>query len=278
MLAVILRESFARAHARIGLIFVDILWKAVWLVCSVAAVALVVSWFGSYVQQLAWEDTGVRSMNLLVAMAVLREFWRTLRVEVLLTAMVLALLLAAGWFLLEALIRSRILFPVGAVYDRAFFLDATNNARSQTAPTTDWAVFLLSRVSKTAVLVTAGLILLVVALKGAAVLALILFLTLAFCLSLVETVIRADAVDLLGTDLFRVIALIGILVSFEMMVVASFTTMLTAGFLNVTRLGDALVMLGLTGISAVFLTLLHSYLLLVRFSAVTIMRQNVVAV
>ena len=66
--------------------------------------------------------------------------------------------------------------------------------------------------------------------------------------------------------------------SFEMMIAAAFGVMLVAGFLNVARLMDALVMLGLTGVCIVFLSMVHSYLLLVRFSAVDIMRQNVVAV
>ena len=66
--------------------------------------------------------------------------------------------------------------------------------------------------------------------------------------------------------------------SIEMMVAALFVVILTGGFLHVARLGDALAMLGLTGMAVVFLCVLHSYLLLVRFSAVGIMRQNVVAV
>jgi hypothetical protein len=137
---------------------------------------------------------------------------------------------------------------------------------------------LFARIAKTVVLTTAALTLVFVWLNGAPFLAAALFLLLAFCLTVIETLIRADAVELLGTDLIRVTALIGILMSFEMMVGASFVVMLTAGFLNVARLGEMLAMLGITGVVAVFLTLLHSYLLLVRFSAVGIMRQNVVAV
>ena len=137
---------------------------------------------------------------------------------------------------------------------------------------------MISRVVKTTVLFTFALILAAIYLNGAPILALILFLSLAFCLTLLETLIRADAVELLGTDLIRVTALIGILMAFEMMVGASFVVMLTAGFLNVARLGEMLAMLGIAGVVVVFLTLLHSYLLLVRFSAVGIMRQNVVAV
>src|SRR5262249_48167688 len=138
--------------------------------------------------------------------------------------------------------------------------------------------YLISSVLKTTLLVTSGLILAAVYLNGAPFLAIILFLALAFCLSLVETLIRADAVELLGTDLIRVIGLLGILMSFEMMIAAAVGVMLAAGFLNVAGLMDAGVMLGLTGISVICLSMLHSYLLLVRFSAVGIMRQNVVAV
>jgi hypothetical protein len=95
---------------------------------------------------------------------------------------------------------------------------------------------------------------------------------------LIDTLFRSDAVELLGTDLIRVTLLIGILVSFEMLVGASCAVILIAGFLHVTRLVNAIVMLGASGACLVFLSLLHSYLLVVRFSAVDIMRGNVVEV
>src|SRR5262249_19637589 len=138
--------------------------------------------------------------------------------------------------------------------------------------------YLISSVLKIALLLTLGLLLAAVYFSGAPFLAIILFLSIAFCLSLLETLIRADAVELLGTDLIRVIGLLGILMSFEVMIVAAVGVMLVAGFLNVAGLMDAGVMLGLTAISVAFISMLHSYLLLVRFSAVGIMRQNVVAV
>jgi len=48
------------------------------------------------------------------------------------------------------------------------------------------------------------------------------------------------------------------------------------GFLNISGWRDALLMLGTAAAMIVFMTVVHSYLLLVRFSAVDIMRQNVV--
>jgi hypothetical protein len=254
MLADILRSGFRRAAERFAFVLLDTVWKAVWLVSTVAAVLLVAAWFGSELRDLAWEDTGNRSTNALIALRALREFWRGLRGEMLVAALLLIAASAIAWFFLEAFARSRIL------------------GKMETSP------FFLSRVCKTAVLAAAVAVLIPVWLKGAPFLAIILFLILAFCLTLVETLIRADAVELFGTDLIRVTALIGILLSIEMMVAALFAVILAGGFLKVARLGDALGMLGLSGVSFLFLSVLHSYLLLVRFSAVGIMRQNVVAV
>jgi hypothetical protein len=270
MFADILRYGFSRATERFGLVFLDILWEAVWLVSSVAAMILVAAWFGSELRDLAWNDTGVRATNALIALAALREFWRELRGEVMSAAVLLVTASVTAWFLLEAFARSRII-DVVAGFSRRW----SNSLERGLKPA---ATYLVSRVTKAAILATAALILLLVWLKGAPGLAVILFLLLWFCLTVVETLIRADAVELFETDLIRVTALIGILLSIEMIVAALFGVILVGGFLNVTRLGDALGMLGLTGITVVFLGVLHSYLLLVRFSAVGIMRENVVAV
>jgi hypothetical protein len=258
MLADILQGAFARSRERLALIFVDILWKAVWFVCGVAAVVLVTAWFGSGLLDLAWEDTGRRALNAMIAVKALREFWSVMKGEIVISLSVAIGAVTAAWFVLEAFVRSRIF----------------SGERGLKPAMT----YLFARIAKTLVVTTAAVILIVVWLNGAPFLAAVLFLLLAFCLTVIETLIRADAVELLGTDLIRVTALIGILMAFEMLVGASFVVMLTAGFLNVARLGEMLAMLGITGVVAVFLTLLHSYLLLVRLSAVGIMRQNVVAV
>jgi hypothetical protein len=270
MLADILPDAFARSRERVGLIFVDILWKAVWFVCGVAAVVLVAAWFGSELRDLAWEDTGTRAQNALIAVEALREFWSAMKGEIVLSLLLTFTVVAAAWFALEAFVRSRIISVVTGISPRL----ADWGIRGLMPVTTCF----LARVAKTFILTVAALVLVFVWINGAPVLAVLLFLLLAFCLTVVETLIRADAVELLGTDLIRVTGLIGILMSFELMVGASFVVMLTAGFLNVARLGEVLAMIGITGVVAVFLTLLHSYLLLVRFSAVGIMRQNVVAV
>jgi len=253
MIDEILRRGFTGAHQRLGFVFLDIVWKAIWLACSIAVLFLVGAWFGSQLRGIAWEDTGVRAANALVTGILLREFWAANGLAILFSLASVVALSIAAWFLLEAFVRCRMLHAVPGFSPR------------QAMP------YLISRVVKTAMLTVFALALAAIFINGAPILAIILFLSLAFCLTLLETLIRADAVELLGTDLIRVAGLIGILMSFEMMIGVAFGVMLVAGFLNVARLMDAVVMLGVTGISILFLSMLHSYLLLVRFSAVDIM-------
>ena len=131
---------------------------------------------------------------------------------------------------------------------------------------------------KAAILGTTFVLLVLISIAGAITVAAVIFIAVAFFLTLLDTLIRSDAVELLGTDLIRVTGLLGILLLFETMITASFVIIVFAEFLNVTRLADGLVMIGTAALVVLFLNLLHSYLLLVRFSAIGIMRENVVEV
>src|SRR5882672_6487194 len=75
MLAEVLRQGFALAHRRAGLIFLDFLWKAIWGAGTLVAFALIAAWFGRQLQNIEWQDTGVPALNGLLAAAVLRQFW-----------------------------------------------------------------------------------------------------------------------------------------------------------------------------------------------------------
>ena len=244
MMEDVLRKALAAAHQRPGLIFLDILWKTVWLIGTLAALFLVAVWFGSGVRSLAWQDTGVGAVNAWIAATLLRQLWEASKAEILWAISAVLMLSAFAFLFLEAFVRSRMV-------DRA-----------------KTKLFFASGASKAVILVAAGIILIPVCVQGAATLALVIFLTLAFFLTMLDTLIRADAVELLGTDLIRVTGLVGILVSFETMVGASFVVLLIAGFLRIGRLMDALVMLGAAGVCVLILSFLHSYLLLVRFSAI----------
>ena len=141
-------------------------------------------------------------------------------------------------------------------------------------------VFIGSNLVRLAILGSAAVLLGVMAhgSSGAGLAALIVFAALAFSLAIVDTLIRSDAVDLLGADLVGVTGMIGALLLFEALIGTSFVVVLIAGFLNVASAREALEMLVVTTLVLLIFNFLHSYLLVVRFSAVGIMKRNVIDV
>ena len=107
MLEDVLRKAFALAHQRIGIIFLDLLWKAVWLIGTLAALFLIGAWLGSAVQAIGWEDTGASAVNGSIAAAVLKELWNAYKAETVWMLTAVLLLSAFGWLFLEAFFRAR---------------------------------------------------------------------------------------------------------------------------------------------------------------------------
>jgi hypothetical protein len=254
-------RGFALANRRAGLVFLDLLWKGIWFIGTIAALVLAAAWVTSDIRAIQWEDTGFSTTNGVIAVALLREFWNAHRSEVFLVLAAVTALSVAGWFILEASFRAKIVGdgPIPAAK-------------------TGFHILLLSNAAKSITLVAAGLIFFGLAFAGAVTISVVSFLALAFFVTLIDTLIRADAVDLLGTDLFRVAGLLGILMSFEAMVAASALALLLAGFANVTGTTAAIAMVGAAVAAILFLNIVHTYLLLVRFSSVAIMRRNVIEV
>jgi hypothetical protein len=255
MLAAVIRDGFASAHRRPGLILLDVFWKLIWLLLTTVAFLSAATWFTSSLRGIEWDDSGARALNGLIVATVLREFWNAKRAEILVMLIMVLAISALVWLVLEAFFRRRL----------------ADGASS-------YNIFLASGFLRSALTVLAGFVALLIWIAGAPAIGIVSFCAFAFLLTLLDSLIRADAVDLLGTDLIRVAGLIGILMSLEGLVTASFIAILAAGFLNVARAADALAMLGATAAVIVILSLLHSYLLLVRYSAIAIMRRNVVEV
>jgi hypothetical protein len=249
-----LRESFAAVHRRAGLIFVDVVWKLIWLAVTLAALAAVAAWFASRLQAAGWQDTGIPAANAWVAAALLREFWKANRREVFLVLAGISVMSGFVWIFLEAFFRSRLV------------------GRSNTE------LFLFSGTVKTSILAAAAVILVPVWLSGALGLAVLLFAMLMFLTTLGETLFRSEAVELIATDLLAVTGLVAVLLLFETMIGASVGVILLTGFLKVAGWRGVVAMVGAAAAAVVFLNLLHSYLLLVRFSAVGIMRRNLLEV
>ncbi len=294
-----LREGFALAHRRLGLILVDILWKAIWLAVTVAALFLVFGWFGWQLQSIEWQSTDIPAVNAWLAATALRQFWNAHAGEFLAAFLSILCFSALVWFSLEAFFRRRIVRSVlnGHVVAGLSPRSKPGGERGvKPATTCAFKVFIGSSVLKSMVLGTAALLLILIAFvryptiplaewsalwletRGIAVAGLVIFAALAFLLTVFETLLRSDALDLLGTDLIRVTGLIGTLVLFESLIGASLLSAVVAGFLHVARATEAIMMLAMLVLVMFILSVFHSYLLLVRFSTVGIMRRNVIDV
>jgi len=263
----ILRRAFSLAHRRIGLLFLDIFWKGIWTALTAGALFVFMLWFVSDLQSIEWQPTPIPGLNALIASAILREFWSANRAEILTAGFALLLFSAGLWVFLEAYCRRKIVRGVSS-YETGATAPATHPLN----------IFVASGLIKNTLLLVIAYPLLAVWLAGAPAIAIVTFLSIGFFVTVADTLLRADAIELLGTDLIRVAGLLGILMSFEGMIVSSFIILLVTAVSNVSGQGGAITLAAAGGISLVLLAALHSYLLLVRFSAIAIMRKNVVEV
>jgi len=262
MLADIVRASFTAAHRRVGLVFLDVVWKVVWLGLTVAVLILALLWLTADLRAISWDQTGDSAINATAAVLLLREYWNAKQGEIFSALFIVVAISGTAWLFLEALFRRKIVRDV-------------SNTSTLNYP---FNVFLASGLFKVFFLVAGILVMAALVSSDAIGLALVMGATFGFFLTLVDSLIRADAVELLGTDLFRVTGLLGILMFLEAMSAGAAGALLLAGLLNVSRALDAVLMLGAAAAGALLLTLVHSYLLLVRFSAIAIMRRNVVEI
>jgi hypothetical protein len=265
MLADILRGAFALARQRPGLVLLDILWRLVWFVLTLAMLCAAVVWIASGVHRIAWKDAGVPGLNALIAAVLLGDYWNAHRSEIALIASGILFLSLLLWIFLEAVCRRKMVRDVYA-------------ASGVSAQAAAFQIFFASGVVKYLFLLTGGVLMALIWAAGAGGVAVVSFAAVAFLFGLVDTLVRGDAIDLLGTDLFRVAALLGILEAIEGMVAASLLALLVGAASSAEEPRNVAAMAGAAAAAAMFINLMHSYLLLVRFSAIAIMRRNVVEI
>ena len=269
MVAEILHEGFVRAHRRLGLVFLDVIWKLVWAALTIAGVGIVLYRF---VSRLEFEPVNIQVLDALRIANSVQQLWSDYGAEFLAGLIVVACMSALVYLLLEATVRRKL---VGAG-----FSPRPASERGLKPGTTSFAVFVGSNVARVTILGSAAVILTVIS-RGspdARIAALVVFFSLAFFLTIIDTLVRTDAIDLLGADFFGVTGLIGTLVLFEALIGASLLVAVIAGFLNVANASQAFEMVVATALVLLVFNFLHSYLLVVRFSAVGIMRRNVIDV
>jgi hypothetical protein len=201
-----------------------------------------------------------------------------------------------AWFLLEAYFRAGILsidapLPLGEGGAKrrvrvSFFQKASRHFR----------LFIASSVMKTVFCAAAGALLLLIVFgrylsspvsdwrvmwpetRPPFFVALVIWATIWFAMTLLETLIRSGSLDLLGTDLFTLVGLMATLVTFEGMMAGA--VMIGVVIVSSIATGPAgvLMTLAVAGLGVLGLTVLHSYLLLVRFSSVAALESSAVII
>ena len=197
-----------------------------------------------------WEGPDLGASNPMIALAALRQFWNTYGTLVLAAFGLLFLVFVLLWIALESFFRGG---------SKGFW------------------TYLGTGIARTALLIgTAGMFIMLSVHDESGGTLLIGFAVMPALWSiagLMETLVRRDAVELLATDLLTLVAVVGCLRLLE-------------GTLGLLLLGSAAVAflesskIVLAGVFAVIVVLLwmivHSYLVAVRYSAIDIMRRNVV--
>ena len=277
----VLSAGFSAANRRLGGVFLDLVWKIAWAAVIAAALFLIASWMSAQLGSIQMNGSGIPLQNSVAIAILTRELWNRYAASLFWLGVLLVGVSKITWILLEAYFRAGIL-----CVDGSFFQKASRHFR----------LFIASSVMKTTFSAIAGALLLVIVFgrylstpvaewstmwpetRPTFYVALVIWIAIWFALTLFETLIRSSSLDLFGTDLFTVVGLVGTLVTFEAMLIAA----AVLGVIVVASLATGpvgvLITSAAAGLAMLGLTILHSYLLLVRFSSLAALESDAVII
>jgi hypothetical protein len=192
----------------------------------------------------------------------------------------------AAWMLMESWFRSRLLLMAAG--------PASQNPGSSRS--SRFMIFLASGIARTTILAVGAFFALLISIgpylttppgswdaigdetRAAAIIGLLIFAGLAFLLTVADTLIRSNAVHLLGSHMLEVAGVIGTLLFLEAAVAVCGVIAVLAAMLRASSLIHFMAALALTLSWTFLLSTLHSYLLLVRYFSIDIMKRDVIDV
>jgi len=258
----ILRSGFILANQRFRMLAVDILWKFFHFVSMVILISATAVWLIQDIANYQWEGPELAPSNpILLAMA-LADLWT--RYSGTLAWMAFGIVSSAIglWIGFEALFRGGV---------KRFWIYAGTRL-----------AFLTIMISAIVVLAT------LTAVEGriepggtiqAGIVSAIILLGLWWMLSVAETLVRRDAMELLATHLTAVSGALGSLLGIQLLFSTASAAVigLSLRLMLLSSSAAPFLVAGLLTVSAMlFWTIVHSYLVVVRYSAIDIMRNNVV--
>jgi hypothetical protein len=237
---------------RLGFILTDIVWRGIWAILTLGLLALAVVWLSLEISSLEWQGPDLTVANPIILVTAIQQLWQMYSPTLFWTAILLAFIAAALWLTLEAYFRG----------GREQFWTFLGSAACRLAILTT-AAFLLTGLSY----IDSGRWMI---LLGACVM-----FGVALLVVIAETLIRRDAVELWGADLFGVLAVIGGSFVVEVLSLAIFLGASMALILSSSRISEIALALSVSVMGGIIWSIFHSYLLAVRLSTIDIMRRDV---
>jgi hypothetical protein len=287
MLGRVLQEGFVTVNRSVRLVFLDVLWKTAWLILTVVLFFLFVSLIAAELQSIEW-DASAAPNNPLLAAVLLRQWWEMYAASVIAGLAAVFAVSTIAWLLMESYFRSRLLKVESSVTESSILTGRSRLSR--------FSVFLASGIARTLILLSAIALVLLLTFgplltapyeswgslwrdaRGAGAVGLTVFIVLAFMITVTDTLIRSDAVQLLGSHMFEVAGVVGTLLLVEACIAVSGGLAVAAALLRVSGPMESLMAAAMALLTAFCLSALHSYLLLVRFFSIDIMRRDVTGV
>jgi hypothetical protein len=248
----VLRESLGLAHQRLNLVLIDVLWRGIWLGASLVLITVAAVWLGVQLSTLEWQGPDLAASQPIIFLYAAQQLWTAYSTALFFGAAGFAAVSTTLWLVLEAYFRG----------GREHF----------------W-IFAGSSLARIAILAAAALLLGLLSSRdrswGVFFITIVIFMALALVIVVAETLVRKDAVELWATDLFTVFAAIATSLAFEGFSLMVVVLMSGALILASSRLVELAVALLVSAFAFGIWSVFHSYLLVVRFAAVDIMRRNV---
>src|SRR5262245_5708378 len=97
-----LSDAFDLAHARLNMIFVDVVWRGIWLIACVALAAGMIGWFGMRLSAFEWQGPDLAASRPIMLLYAARQFWAAESGAILTAVLLFALSALAIWLALEA--------------------------------------------------------------------------------------------------------------------------------------------------------------------------------
>jgi hypothetical protein len=255
-------------------IVADVFWKIVWGILAVLMLLGVALWINGEIGSI--EISGPSVENPIAFMVLARQIWSQYAATIFWLLAGWAAVSVAAWILLEAYFRAGLLPDSGESFPRC----AAENFKRYLASAVLKTLVMASSVVLVGLMVFGGFLNTPVDEWGTAwadsrpavFTGLIICVGVWFALTVLETAIRADALESLGRELFVVAGVIGTLVAFEWCIVTSVALGLAILTSIVSSSSGVLLFLGTAAVSILFLTILHGYLLVARYSALIVLK------